>query len=58
MTEKEKHDITKQLYEEIKKTLKSVSDYKEIFKPISPENAMRRISRMDALNNKSAGEAG
>ena len=43
--------------EEIDKTSKIVDDYKELTKPISPENAIGRISRMDAINNKSVTEA-
>jgi len=57
VTEKEKQDIKKRVQEEIRKTLKSVEDHKEITKPISPENAIGRISRMDAINNKSVAEA-
>ena len=30
---------------------------KELTKPISPENAIGRVSRMDAINNKSINEA-
>lgn len=32
-------------------------DLKELTKPISPENAIGRISRMDAINNKSINDA-
>jgi DnaK suppressor protein len=57
VTEKEKQDVKKRVHEEIEKTLKSVEDYKEMTKPISPENAIGRISRMDAINNKGVTEA-
>jgi DnaK suppressor protein len=57
VTEKEKQDIKKRVHEEIEKTLKSVEDYKEMTKPISPENAIGRISRIDAINNKGLTEA-
>lgn len=57
MTDKEKSDIKIIVLEEITKTNKSIADYKEITKPISPENAIGRISRMDAINNKSVAEA-
>lgn len=30
---------------------------KEVTKPIAPENAIGRISRMDAINNRSVNEA-
>lgn len=42
---------------EIEKTIQSVESYKELTKPIAPENAIGRISRMDAINNKSVNEA-
>lgn len=57
MTEQEKKDIKLKVLEEIEKTKNSITDYKEITKPISPENAIGRISRMDAINNKSVAEA-
>ena len=34
-----------------------IKEYTELTKPISPENAIGRISRMDAINNKSVNEA-
>lgn len=50
-------DIRKRIEEEIEKAEKLVSDYKEASKPVSPENAIGRISRMDAINNKSITES-
>ena len=41
----------------IKETKKDISKLKELTKPISPENAIGRVSRMDAINNKSVNEA-
>lgn len=34
-----------------------IAELKELTKPISPENAIGRVSRMDAINNKSVNEA-
>lgn len=34
-----------------------VAEYKEMTRPIPPENAIGRVSRMDAINNKSINEA-
>jgi len=45
------------IIDEIEKTQKSITDLEELTKPISPENAIGRISRMDAINNKSVSEA-
>ena len=38
---------------EIAKTTMSVDRYEALSQPISPDNAIGRISRMDAINNKS-----
>ena len=57
MNKEAKQEIKKRIQEELKKTQLSIDDYKESTKPISPENAIGRISRMDAINNKSVVEA-
>ena len=56
MNLKEKETFTKILNEEILTTEKSVLKYNELCKPISPDNAIGRVSRMDAINNKSVME--
>lgn len=50
-------DIKELLEKEIKKTQERIAEYKELTKPIAPENSIGRISRMDAINNKSISEA-
>lgn len=57
MDDKQREKLRIQLEEEIEKTRKLVADYKDLSKPVSPENAIGRISRMDAINNKSVTEA-
>ena len=57
MNKGQKQDIKKRIHEELKKTEIAILDYKESTKPISPENAIGRVSRMDAINNKSVVEA-
>lgn len=57
MEEKQLHQIKELILLEISKTEASVSEYRELTKPISPENAIGRVSRMDAINNKSVTEA-
>ncbi len=42
---------------EISKTEKLIAEYKELTKPVEPDCAIGRISRMDAINNKSVTEA-
>lgn len=57
MNKEDKQGIKKRILEELKKTEELILDYKESTKPISPENAIGRVSRMDAINNKSVVEA-
>ncbi len=49
--------IRQKINEEIIKTKTAILNYTELTKPIAPENAIGRISRMDAINNKSVTEA-
>ena len=48
--------IRKRIEEEINLTTELVVKYRELTKPIAPENAIGRVSRMDAINNKSVTE--
>jgi DnaK suppressor protein len=54
MKEKE---LRKRILEEIQRAEELICEYKEATKPISPDDAIGRISRMDAINNKSVAEA-
>ena len=53
MNKEELSKITKKIKEEIKSTEVLIQNYKNLTKPISPENSIGRVSRMDAINNKS-----
>jgi DnaK suppressor protein len=57
MTKEEIKKIELLIKEEIDKVIPTIENYKELAKPIAPENAIGRISRMDAINNKSVNEA-
>ena len=52
---KKKHQIliVKKIDQEIKKTTDSINEYKQLNKPMAPDNAIGRVSRMDAINNRS-----
>jgi len=50
-------DIKLTIIDEIFKTEKSIEEYKDMVKPVAPDVAIGRISRMDAINNKSVMEA-
>lgn len=53
----EKKEIKQHITEEINKTQILIAEYKEMTQPVAPDDAIGRISRMDAINNKSVTEA-
>jgi len=57
MDNKEKNQIKKYLLTEKIKTTKRIKELKELTLPIEPDCAIGRVSRMDAINNKSINEA-
>jgi len=56
LSKKNKLKIQTRIKKEITNTISSIKKYKELTKPIAPENAIGRVSRMDAINNKSVTE--
>lgn len=57
MDKKQKEEIKQKINIEIEKTQNKIIEYKTLTEPIAPENAIGRVSRMDAINNKSVVEA-
>ena len=57
MTPQEIKNIKATISSELEKTKKLVVEYKELCKPIPPGCEIGRVSRMDAINNKSVNEA-
>ena len=53
----EPQEIKEKILQEIEKTERRIEEYKEQTKPIAPDVAIGRVSRMDAINNKSVTEA-
>ena len=53
----DKENLKSIILNSIDSTRIEIEQLKELTKPISPENAIGRISRMDAINNKSVNEA-
>lgn len=51
-----KVDVKKKILQEIEKITKTISHLEELTKPISPDCAIGKVSRMDAINNKSINE--
>lgn len=50
-------EIKETILLEIEKTKKAINTYRELTKPTEPDVAIGRVSRMDAINNKSVVEA-
>lgn len=53
----DKADFTENVFKEIHKLEEKARRYKSLTAPVTPDNAIGRISRMDAINNKSVMEA-
>ena len=49
--------IRQRLQEAIVKAEKKVARYESLTQPIAPDNAIGRVSRMDAINNKAVSDA-
>ena len=58
LTPQEKAEIRSIMEESIEETRKNITALKDLTRPIAPDNAIGRVSRMDAINNKSVNEAG
>lgn len=56
MDEKEKNEIQAILLSSIEETQSDLKKLKELTKPISPDNAIGRLSRMEAISEKSVNE--
>lgn len=57
MTEEERNELKKKISQSISDTERDIAELEELTKPIAPENAIGRISRMDAINNKSINDS-
>ncbi len=57
MTEKERGLVRERLLKKIDRTKVKIGRMEDMTQPIGPENAIGRVSRMDAINNKSVMEA-
>jgi DnaK suppressor protein len=57
MTAAERQELKTAIDRKIKTTEEAIAEYKEMTKPVSPDVAIGRISRMDAINSKSVMEA-
>ncbi len=53
----EKQHIKITIERKITRAQAEIKELEELTKPIAPENSIGRVSRMDAINNKSVNEA-
>jgi DnaK suppressor protein len=57
MTHEEKIEVKTSIERKIKSAEAAIIEYKDMTQPVAPDVAIGRISRMDAINNKSVMEA-
>lgn len=57
MTQQEQKEMRSLVLEKIEETNEEIESLKEVTKPIKPDNAYGRLSRMDAINNKTINDA-
>ncbi|MEM9546965.1 MAG: TraR/DksA C4-type zinc finger protein [Bacteroidota bacterium] len=57
MTEKERALLKQKIIDEIAKAQREITEMEKMAQPITPENSIGRVSRMDAINNKSVVDA-
>lgn len=57
MTTAERATLKESIQIKIVETKQKIIALEEVTQPISPENSIGRVSRMDAINNKSVSEA-
>jgi len=57
LSQKEIQEVQQLILQRIAKTEKDIAELEDMVKPIAPDNAIGRLSRMDAINNKSVTEA-
>ena len=57
MTKEERATLKQRIITKLAETKKKIQQMEIATQPVAPENAIGRISRMDAINNKSVAEA-
>jgi DnaK suppressor protein len=56
MNDKEKQQLRERILAEIESAIEQIIELKEMTQPIAPDAAIGRLSRMEAINNKSVNE--
>ena len=58
LSPEQRSEIKAKIEQLIEETQGKIKELEELTRPISPDNAIGRLSRMDAINNRSVNEAG
>jgi len=58
MNQEKRKELETRIESEIEETKKAIEEYKEMTQPVAPDDAIGRVTRMDAINNKAVAEAG
>ncbi len=58
MNQKQREQLRLEICAEIENLTKTIAQLEESSKPVPPDNAYGRLSRMEAINSKSISEAG
>jgi DnaK suppressor protein len=53
----DREKIRQRILKEVARTQILIEEYKDLTKPVAPDDSIGRITRMDAINNKSVTEA-
>ncbi len=53
----DKHDIKELIKKKISQVTEHIKELEDLTRPVAPDVAIGRVSRMDAINNKSVNEA-
>ncbi len=57
MNDEQKNKLRNLIHQEIEELKKNIPRMKETIKPVAPDNAIGRLTRMEAINSKSINEA-
>jgi len=57
MEASEREEMKQVIHDKLEETKQEIEQLKELTKPVEPDNAYGRLSRMDAINNKTINDA-
>ena len=57
MTDEQRNEINKKILADIKETRRLIAELEKLTRPIAPDDAIGRLTRMEAINSKSINEA-